>query len=45
MDANRAGGNMVWALQQLAGDDFGFDPHGTKLDRTEAVTKAFKWWT
>lgn len=36
---------LAAALKSLAGDDFGFDPKGHIVQRTEAINRGFTWWT
>jgi len=37
--------DMAHCLKLLTDQDFGFDVHGTNLERREAIDRGFKWWT
>jgi len=36
---------LAAALKSLAGDDFGYNPKGHVVQRTEAINRGFTWWT
>jgi HEAT repeat protein len=35
---------LAAALKSLAGDDFGYNPKGHVVERTDAVNRGFAWW-
>ncbi len=45
LEANQGSRPLLYCLKQLTkGQDFGFDPHATDLDRRAAVDRGFAWW-